>query len=116
MTVLPGNVSDGEHQEPIQVNDPMTYRAEMGFTHNELLKGLTNAVVPYTVNRKNDLTYLITDEDRVVTLHLSPEKTRKIAAITLPVTDVVIEFENFDTVQHQEFVDRFRKYLHRGGG
>ena len=98
------------------VNDQMTYRAEMGFTHHELLKGLPNAVVPYTVSMKNDLTYLISTDNRVVTLHLSPERTRKIASIALPVIDVVIEFENFDAIQHQEFLDRFRKYLHRGGG
>ena len=132
MTNLPGNASADDHQEPDllhdhghdhghdQINehviDSMTYRAEMGFTHHELLKGLPNAVVPYMVNRKDDLTYLMTANDRVVRLCLSPEKTRKIAAITLPVTDIVLEFENFTKVQHEEFIDRFRKYLHRGGG
>jgi hypothetical protein len=116
MTDLCSNESADEHQMQDQINDQMTYRAEMGFTHRELLNGLPNAVVPYTVSRKNDLTYLIAGDNRVVTLHLSPEKTRKIAAITLPITNIVIEFKNFDAVQHQQFLDRFHKYMHRGGG
>ena len=116
MTDIPTTLSGDEGLKQDLVNDQMTYRAEMGFTHQELLKGLPNAVVPYTISRKNRLTYLIKGEDRVVTLYLSPERTRKIAAITLPVVDIVIEFENFNMVQHQDFLDRLRKYLHRGGG
>ena len=116
MTDFPAIFPGDECRKHNHVNDKITYRAEMGFTHHELLKGLPNAVVPYTISRKNASTYLISRDDRVVTLHMSPERTRKIAAITLPVTDIVIEFENFNTVQHQDFLDRFRKYLHRGGG
>lgn len=96
--------------------DGLVYRAEMGFTHNELLNGLANAVVPYEVSREDELTYRLVCEDRMATLYLSPEKTRTIAAITLPVTNVTIEFKNFDVAHREMFLERFRKYLHRGGG
>ncbi len=92
------------------------YHAEMGFTHHELLKGLPSAVQPYRIKKVNDLVYNMEHEDRVATMELARERTRSIAAITLPVTDVVISFQNFTVDQRQAFLDRFKKYLHRGGG
>jgi hypothetical protein len=94
----------------------MMYKAEMGFTHRELLKGLPNAVVPYDVTQKSTLIYSITNENRVATLSMGLERVRKIAALSLPVIDVEIRFENFDELQFQAFMDRFKKFLHRGGG
>lgn len=92
------------------------YKAEMGFTHDELLKGLPNAVVPYTVSQVSANEYAIASGLQVATLTISPERVRKIAAISLPVIDVLIRFDNFSEQQYRDFVDRFKKYLHRGGG
>ena len=92
------------------------YRAEMGFTHRELLKGLPNAVAPYSVSKSADLEYRITHKNQTAVLTISPERSRKIAAIALPVIDVMIQFENFNELQYRTFLDRFKKYLHRGGG
>ena len=92
------------------------YRAEMGFTHYELLKGLPSATKPYEVTRITDLLHEIRCEDRLVTLTLSPERARKIASISLPVIDVELSFFGFDHQQYESFMDRFKRYLHRGGG
>ncbi len=92
------------------------YQADMGFSHRELIKGLPSAVLPYTVNRVSSDTYSFVRENRVAKLNLGPEFSRKIASLNLPVTHITIEFENFSEVQYESFMERFKKYLHRGGG
>ena len=101
----------------------IVYRAEMGFSHAELLQCLPAAVAPYTINRldENDSTSFVlslslSGEGRVAHLHLESEKTREIASIKLPVTVITIEFENFSETHYREFINRFKKYLQRGGG
>ena len=73
----------------------MEYRAEMGFSHGELLKGLPSAVHPYNITKESDRVYLVQSDDRTARIHLSPERVRAIASISLPITDVEITFENF---------------------
>ena len=103
--------------EPTQSSDPdYRYEAEMGFTHSELLKGLPSAVVPYEVVKVDELVHEMHFDGRLVRLLLSPERARVIASISLPVTDVVLSFFNFDEMQYTAFMDRFKRYLHRGGG
>lgn len=96
------------------------YRSEMGFAHAELLRCLPSVVAPYVVSEltKNSyaMSFALSFEGRVAYLHLEPEKLRKIASITLPVTAITIEFENFSEIQYTAFIERFKKYLHRGGG
>ena len=99
----------------------IVYRAEMGFSHAELLQCLPASVAPYTINRldENDsisFALSLSGEGRVAHLHLESEKTREIASIKLPVTVITIEFENFSETHYREFISRFKKYLQRGGG
>jgi len=88
----------------------------MGFTHKELINGLSSAVAPYSVFKVNETQFEILMENRVAKLTMSDEKTRSIASLKLPVISVKIEFENFTQNQYNSFVERFKKYLHRGGG
>ena len=94
----------------------MEYRAEMGFSHGELLRGLPSAVHPYNITKQSDRVYLVQREHRTARIHLSPERVRAIASISLPITDVEITFENFTEQEYEAFMDRFRRYLQRGGG
>ena len=94
----------------------MEYRAEMGFSHGELLRGLRSAVHPYNITKESDRVYLVQREHRTARIHLSPERVRAIASISLPITDVEITFENFTEQEYETFMARFRKYLQRGGG
>ncbi len=97
------------------------YSAQMGFTHLELIKGLGSAVVPYSVSkdkaaRQGECRFSITLDNRTASLTMSEEKFRRIASLKLPVVDVRIEFDNFSRTERNEFLERFNKYLHRGGG
>ncbi|NKB76386.1 MAG: hypothetical protein GKR96_04910 [Gammaproteobacteria bacterium] len=92
------------------------YKAEMGFTHYELLKGLPSAVKPYEIKRVSPLVYEMRFEDRLVNLVILPETIRKIASIELPVTSISLDFFEFEAAQYDTFMDRFKRYLHRGGG
>ena len=94
----------------------MEYRAEMGFTHDELLKGLPSAVHPYSITTESNRVYLVQCDDRTARIQLSAERVRTIASISLPITDVEILFENFTEQEYEAFMARFRKYLQRGGG
>ncbi|WP_424948220.1 hypothetical protein [Candidatus Spongiihabitans sp.] len=114
-------MSEGGHQVYNRhVYSRRAYRSETGFSHAELLKCLPSAVVPYVVSKLTQSSYAmsfaLSFKNRVAYLHLEPEKTREIASIKLPVTAISIEFENFSEIQYRKFMDRFKKYLHRGGG
>ena len=92
------------------------YTAEMGFSHKELINGLPTAVKPFAITENGHLNYVLCFEQRRVHLQLSEEHSRTIASITLPVTHISLEFEGFSDEQYHGFLDRFKKYLHRGGG
>lgn len=97
-----------------------TYSYESGFSHAELLKCLPSAVAPYVLSELAKSSYArsfaLSFENRIARLHLEPEKIRQIASIKLPITTITIEFENFSESQYRKFIERFKKYLHRGGG
>ena len=93
-----------------------SYRAEMGFSQIELLRELPSAVEPYTIRMDDDKTFVISGEGRVAKISMSKERVRKIASLTLPVIDIVIDFDNFNEQQYDDFISQFKKSLHRGGG
>ncbi|MCY3768495.1 MAG: hypothetical protein OXG56_03875 [Gammaproteobacteria bacterium] len=96
------------------------YQAEMGYSHAELLRELESAVAPYAVRRISESSYSLAagmhPGGPVAILTLEPESVRRIASIRIPTTRVNIEFRNFDGVEYRNFLDRFRRYLQRGGG
>ncbi len=100
----------------MSASDDFIYRSEMGFSHSELLRGLNSAVEPYIVTRIDNTNYSLTHKDQTALLNLGPERIRQIASIKLPVTDIEIEFKNFSETEYMNFLERFKKYLHRGGG
>ncbi len=108
----------------------------MGFTHRELLAGLPSAVAPFRIEKQSDLVYRLVDvepgragqdnagqgntdqgdaEQRVM-VTLQPQTSRSIAAITLPVTTVKLEFFGFNSARFDRFMRRYKRYLHKGGG
>lgn len=88
----------------------------MGFTRHELLKGLPSAIAPYVITREEPHCVTAIAQNRIARICLGEERLRTIASISLPVINVEIEFENFSKQDYAAFVERFRKYLHRGGG
>ena len=88
----------------------------MGFTHQELLKALPSAVEPYQCNYIDNRRVEFNQEGRCAVLSMGELKYRQIASLRLPVIDVKIEFDNFSEADYEAFIDRFKKYLHKGGG
>ncbi len=97
------------------------YYAQMGFSHLELTRSLASAVAPYRVSKaqaasRGERGFTITLDTRTAHLTIGEEKIRRIASLELPVVDVRIRFEHFSQTERHEFLDKFKKYLHRGGG
>ncbi|MDD9821324.1 MAG: hypothetical protein OXU98_00290 [Gammaproteobacteria bacterium] len=105
------------------------HEAEMGFSHAELLSRLPSAVAPFGIERQSARVYHLRAAggdgdgdagdgagDGHVTLTLQPETVRRLAAIALPVTRVRLEFFNFNAARFDDFMRRFKRYLHKGGG
>ena len=107
------------------------HEAEMGFSHAELLSRLPSAVAPFGIERQSARVYHLRAAggdggdgdgdagdggDEHVTLTLQPETLRRLAAIALPVTRVRLEFFNFNAARFEQFMRRFKRYLHKGGG
>ncbi len=93
-----------------------THQAEMGFTHRELLQGLPSAVAPFAIEKRGDGVYRLHDGNRQVRLTLQPETSRAIYAIRIPVTAVKLEFFGFSETRFEDFMRRYKRYLHKGGG
>ena len=93
-----------------------THRAEMGFSHRELLNGLPAAVAPFSIEKRSNLVYQFDHEKRRVLLTLQPESSRRIHALCIPVTEVELKFFGFSRADFDEFMHRYKRYLHKGGG
>lgn len=93
-----------------------TRESEMGFTHEELLKSLPAAVAPYQIERQSARVYQLRDGGRRVVVTLGAETRRRLAAISLPVTAVKLEFFGFNGEHFERFMRRYKRYLHKGGG
>ncbi|MCY4312994.1 MAG: hypothetical protein OXD44_04735 [Gammaproteobacteria bacterium] len=92
------------------------YHAEMGYSRGELLREIPNAFAPYPVAMQEDGCAAMRLDGRCAMLRISNDRSRALGSLVLPVIDVAIHFENFTEQQYQEFVDRFRIRLQRGGG
>jgi len=92
------------------------YEAEMGFSHAELLRCLPPAVAPFAVERRAERVYCLRAGARLVELTLQPETRRRLGAIALPVTRARLEFFGFDAAAFDDFMRRYKRYMHKGGG
>ena len=92
------------------------YCADMGFSRKELVKGLPAAVLPYHVVDAGAKAIHITMGDQRVILTTGPDQFRAIASMRIPVLAVSLEFYHFNQDQYDQFMRRFKKYLHKGGG
>lgn len=109
-------MSSGEARDKARDKADFTHRAEMGFTHRELLKSLPSAVAPFSIEKRSDLVYRLHNGNRRVLLTLQSETCRRLKAITVPVTAVQLEFFGFDKANFEDFMRRYKSYLHKGGG
>ena len=97
------------------MSEATTIELDMGLSEKDFDSVLPNAVKPYVVTEQ-DSGYLLNDGEQ----HIHIEKTvlppRAIASIRLPRMMVVLKFSDHTEQQTAAFMQRFNRYMHRGGG
>ena len=91
------------------------FARDMGITHREFFRTLSAALAPtpYTVQGHD---VIITGGTRRLVITLSPEGRRRIAALSLPTTQVQFTFSGYSSQDIDRFMARFDRAFQRGGG
>lgn len=87
----------------------------MGISHVEFRRTLPRALEHQTYKILGD-NITITDPRGTLEIRLSPEHSRKLGALILPVTNVHFTFKGFNRSEVKSFMQRFDFYFQRGGG
>ena len=87
----------------------------MGITHSEFFRTLP-AAVPASAFTVRGLNVIVAEETRRLVITLSPEGRRRIAALSLPATQVHFTFSGYSPQDVEEFMARFDRTFQRGGG
>ena len=87
----------------------------MTITHKEFLRLLPKAISGLSYQKNGNLIEII-DNKRLIKINLSDESIRQIASLSLPVTNVRIELNNFQTKDSSSFISRFDLAYQKGGG
>ena len=87
----------------------------MGITHSEFFRTLPAALAstPYTVQGHD---VVIGDDTRRLVISLSPESRRRLAALSLPSTQVHFTFSGYSPQDIEQFMAGFDRAFQRGGG
>lgn len=93
----------------------LTIRKEMGIGHDDFFRILPRALGSddYRVDGPR---IRFGDETRYFDIELSPEGSRSLALLTLPVTHVTLVFHGYSEADAKAALDRFDLYYRRGGG
>ncbi len=87
----------------------------MGISHAEFRRTLPRALEHQTYEILADH-IIVTDALGTLEIRLSPEHSRKLGALTLPVTNVQFTFKGYSSSEVTSFMQRFDLYFQRGGG
>ena len=101
----------------IRVPEPAIVRfsRDMGITHRDFFRTLPAALAatPYIVRGRD---VIVNDDARRLVISLSPEGRRRIAALSLPTTQVHFTFSGYSSQDVDRFMARFDRAFQRGGG
>ena len=91
------------------------FSRDMGITHREFFRTLPAALpaLPHTVHGHD---VIIAEDTRRLVISLSPEGRRRIAALSLPTTQVHFTFSGYSSQDIERFMARFDRAFQRGGG
>ena len=101
-------MSDGETDRIVVIRD-------MGLSHREFFRSLQPLVREWQCQIRND-GVLIDYDGGEIDIVLGKEGRRKIAAISLPTTEVRFNFSRLNSLQRKKFLYRFDLAYRRGGG
>jgi len=93
----------------------ITIKREMTITHADFFRILPKALKnnQYEVSL-NGVT--IAETEKRLEIKLSPESSRSIGALKLPVTNLEFRFEGYTAEQTDIFMRQFDRSFHKGGG
>lgn len=87
----------------------------MSLTRKVFDDTLPNATSPYRIEPA-PTGYLLKNDGRTVTITLTELPPRILAGLTLPRMQVTLDFYQHTASEADQFMQRFRRYFHRGGG
>lgn len=88
---------------------------DMGISTKVFDDTLPNASAPYSIKQMNG-GYQLTHESRSIDITLEEMLPRIIAGLTLPITHVELGFSGHTEEEIEDYMLRFKRYFHRGGG
>ena len=89
---------------------------EMGLPEKEFGSVLPNASKPYIVEATSTGFSLQNDSQQSIIIDKTVLSPRALGSARIPRMMVVITFNGHDEAEVKEFMKRFNRYMHRGGG
>lgn len=97
------------------MKEPTTIELEMGLSEKDFGAALVNAVKPYTITDTPN-GYQLQAGQKHVLIEKTILSPRVIASIRLPRMRVTLTFPEQTDEEVTAFMQRFNRYMHRGGG
>ena len=97
------------------VSDPEWVRRRMGLDRAEFLRSFPPAVAGLEW-RVEGAVILVEDPPRRLEIHLGPEQTHRLGALSLPEMEVTLVFRGYSADEQAVFLRRFERAYQRGGG
>lgn len=91
-------------------------RDEMGITHSDFRRIFPRLVEDANSHSGDLETEVIWDDGRQLRVSVSPEQIRKIALLRIPYVNISFEFQSFSSEARDQFMVRFDRAFHKGGG
>ncbi|HYA19081.1 MAG TPA: hypothetical protein VEG25_00310 [Burkholderiales bacterium] len=90
-------------------------KREMAISHADFLRTLPSALnnKRYALNGDK---ITLQSENRTLQIFLSPEFSRQLGSVSLPVTHVEFVFSGYSAPEVDRIIERFEMYYRRGGG
>jgi hypothetical protein len=94
----------------------VTIVKEMGYSLGEFARVLPSAMRDWLVSGEPGQWQVCIDGQPAISVLLVPQPPRRIGMLSIPVSSVTIRFERDDPAVVTEFMTRFDRGFHRGGG
>jgi len=113
-------LADGDHLAvwpPVAggASKPSIIKKEMALTHADFFRTLPQALSSSDY-KKNGAKVTHENGARRLEITLGPERTRQIAKLSIPVTDVTLKFTGYTKAERDAAMQRFDRMFQKGGG
>lgn len=108
-------VAGGGDKKPAGGPKTKVVEKEMAVTHGDFFRTLPRALGT-SAYRKTGAKVTHTDGKKRLEITLGPERTRRIAQLSVPVTDVTLEFSGYTDAEADAALKLFDRMFQKGGG